>query len=389
MFKTFLETYTKQPIPDRSTIRKKYVNLVFEDTMTKIKEAIGENYIYFVVDETTDTCGRYIANLLVGILNAGCAGQSYLIASQELGRTNNLTITRFVNDALIKFYLPHAVPSDKILLMLSDAAAYMVKSAQNLKIFYKNLVHVTCIAHALNRVAEEIRYEFPDINALIMTAKKIFIKAPLRVQAYKDKLPGLPLPPQPVITRWGTWLDAAVYYADTFEQIRELIFSFENESVAITDCKKILDKPQLHQQLAFIKANYSFISETLRKLETQGVELIESIELVQSFQNRISNVKGEIGERIKTKLAKVLGKNEGFNLLTKISRVLQGTYEENLEMSPSTICKFKYAPITSVDVERTFSAYKQLLTDRRQSFAVENLEKHLIVNVFSSIQRHI
>lgn len=176
MFKTFLETYTKQPIPDRSTIRKKYVNLVFEDTMTKIKEAIGENYIYFVVDETTDTCGRYIANLLVGILNAGCAGQSYLIASQELGRTNNLTITRFVNDALIKFYLPHAVPSDKILLMLSDAAAYMVKSAQNLKIFYKNLVHVTCIAHALNRVAEEIRYEFPDINALIMTAKKYLSK---------------------------------------------------------------------------------------------------------------------------------------------------------------------------------------------------------------------
>jgi hypothetical protein len=30
-------------------------------------------------------------------------------------------------------------------------------------------------------------------------------------------MPGIPLPPQPVLTRWGTWLDAAMYYADNFE----------------------------------------------------------------------------------------------------------------------------------------------------------------------------
>lgn len=386
MFKTFLGKYTKFLIPDRSTIRNKYVNMVFKETMIKIKDAIGDNNIYIIVDETTDTCGRYIANLLIGILNEDCAGKSYLIGTQELDRTNNVTISKFINDCLTRFYLPNAVPSEKVLLMLSDAAAYMIKSAQNLKIFYNNLIHVTCLAHGVNRIAEEIRNEFPDINRLVNKTKKVFIKAPLRVQYYKDKLPELPLPPQPVITRWGTWLDATLFYAENFEKIKEIVCSFSDDSAVITNCKNILNKAQLPQELAFIKANYGFISELLTKLETQDMELSESIELIQSFKNRINNIKGTIGQRIKTKLEDVLRKNEGFTQLTKISNILQGNHEENIQMSPSIICKFKYAPITSVDVERSFSAYKQILSNRRQSFLIENLEKHLIISIYNSVR---
>lgn len=39
---------------------------------------------------------------------------------------------------------------------------------------------------------------------------------------------------------------------------------------------------------------------------------------------------------------------------------------------------FKYAPTTSVDVERSFSSYKTLLSDNRRAFTFENL-KHLII----------
>lgn len=173
----------------------------------------------------------------------------------------------------------NAVPSEKVLLIL-DAAAYMVKSAQNLKIFYSNLIHVTCLAHEVNRIAEEIRNEFLDINRLVNKTKKVFIKVPLQVQYYKDKLPELPLLPQPVITRWGTWLDATLFYAENFEKIKEIVFSFSDDSAVITNCKNILNKAQLPQELAFIKANYGFISELLTKLETQGMELSESIELI-------------------------------------------------------------------------------------------------------------
>jgi len=37
-------------------------------TLTGIKNEIGENNIWIAVDETTDTNGCYVVNLLVGIL---------------------------------------------------------------------------------------------------------------------------------------------------------------------------------------------------------------------------------------------------------------------------------------------------------------------------------
>ncbi|KAF0737837.1 Uncharacterized protein FWK35_00033984, partial [Aphis craccivora] len=40
---------------------------------------------------------------------------------------------------------------------------------------------------------------------------------------------------------------------------------------------------------------------------------------------------------------------------------------------------FKYAPITSVDVERSFSIYKNMLTNNRRAFKFDDIRKCLIV----------
>lgn len=49
------------------------------------------------------------------------------------------------------------------------------------------------------------------------------------------------------------------------------------------------------------------------------------------------------------------------------------------EVGMRNVTKFKFAPITSVSVERSFSAFKMILTDKRHSLTVENLEKILII----------
>lgn len=66
--------------------------------------------------------------------------------------------------------------------------------------------------------------------------------------------------------------------------------------------------------------------------------------------------------------------------MVAISKVLSGgediVIKENFaENVPNMI----YAPITSVDVERTFSMYKTLLADNRQRFQFENLSKIFFV----------
>lgn len=386
IFKNFLEKYSNKKVPDESTLRKKYVNMVFEKTIAEIKGVIGKNHVFFVVDETTDSCGRYIANLLIGVLNENGPGQSYLIATKELERTNNLTVSRFINEALTQFFLPDCVPGEKILLMLSDGATYMIKCANNLRVFYENLIHVTCLAHGISRVAEEIRLHYSNVNSLINAVKKIFIKAPLRVQFYKERLPGTPLPPQPVLTRWGTWIDAALFYADHLEDIKKVVMELSDDSAALRDCKNILRSNTLNQELAFIKSNFACVTTTLTKLETQNVQLVDAVAMVDHFKGEISKTNGPVGDRIREKLNNVLLKNTGFETLTKIASILNGNYEESIAMDASTIAKFKFAPITSVDVERSFSNYKNVLSERRQSFIVENIEKHLIVSIYNAIK---
>lgn len=224
VWKDFLQKYTKRPIPDESTLRKNYLEQIYQRRMQEIRESIGDSFVWISVDETTDSTGRYIANLIIGKMCEEEPTVPYLIACKQLEQTNHVTIARFVNDALLALW-PHG-NAEKVLLLVTDVAAYMLKAGENLKIFFPNMLHLTCYAHGLNRVAETIRQSFPLVNNLISSVKKVFLKAPLRIQQYRLKLGDVPLPPEPVITRWGTWLEAALFYADYFDSIKEVCISF-------------------------------------------------------------------------------------------------------------------------------------------------------------------
>jgi hypothetical protein len=49
------------------------------------------------------------------------------------------------------------------------------------------------------------------------------------------------------------------------------------------------------------------------------------------------------------------------------------------DISSSYYPLFKFAPINSVNVERSFSKYKSILADSKRSFKFSNLRKYLIV----------
>ncbi|CAI6356629.1 unnamed protein product [Macrosiphum euphorbiae] len=43
------------------------------------------------------------------------------------------------------------------------------------------------------------------------------------------------------------------------------------------------------------------------------------------------------------------------------------------------IVNFKYSPANSVDAERSYSAYKNILSDRRRSLKFENISKIIVI----------
>ena len=57
--------------------------------------------------------------------------------------------------------------SVNVLLFLTDAVPYMVKAGKALQVFHPKMIHVTCLAHGLNRVAETVRGHYTDVDTLI------------------------------------------------------------------------------------------------------------------------------------------------------------------------------------------------------------------------------
>jgi hypothetical protein len=80
----------------------------------------------------------------------------------------------------------------------------------------------------MNRVAETVGEAFPLVNKLINGGKKVFLKAPNRVQVYKEMMENIPLPPQPILTRWGTWIEAALIYAEHIGKFKNVVQSIQS-----------------------------------------------------------------------------------------------------------------------------------------------------------------
>ena len=170
-------------------------------------------------------------------------------------------------------------------MLLSDAAPYVIKAGSSLKIFYPKLIHFTCLVHGINRVVEVITQLFPDVNSVISNTKKVFLKAPLIV-TYKEKLHGVPLPSQPILIRWGTWLNAALFYAEHFLGIKEVIDRFNpNDSAAIQKAQVAYSSKTVERDLTIIKTNFKILSLAIKKLQTCRMSLSEGFQILENVQS--------------------------------------------------------------------------------------------------------
>ncbi|XP_018496507.1 uncharacterized protein LOC108864783 [Galendromus occidentalis] len=191
-FRKFLQKWTKQPVPHHSTLRKYYLKPTYDEVIRRIQDSIGDSKIWVSVDETTDAKGQFVVHTVVGSLDGSKASIPYVLNSEVVESTNHATIAQAFCDAL-NILWPDGLKHDRVLLFVSDAASYMKKAAEGLKILVPKMVFITCIAHGIHRVCEEIRKAFPDVDSFMGNVKKKFRKAPSRIQAFRELAPGLSL----------------------------------------------------------------------------------------------------------------------------------------------------------------------------------------------------
>ena len=85
----------------------------------------------------------------------------------------------------------------------------------------------------------------------------------------------------------------------------------------------------------------------------------------------LKTLREEVRKRVSKKLESVFGINVGYNTLCHISKVLAGesfdiSYIEE-QLTAGDLVYFKYAPVVSVNAERSFSRYKKCAF-RQQAF---------------------
>lgn len=155
----------------------------------------------------------------------------------------------------------------------------------------------------------------------------------------------------------------------------------ESEADAIRTAKTMVDKPSVINSLIFIQQHFHNIPTVIKRLEEQGTRLTESVKIIMDLKENFENVPGEYGVVAREKFSMVLEKTPSFGMLKKISDVFQNphahTISEN-EVKAEYISKYTFAPITSCDVERSFSAYKNILSDKRCRLTVKSLEAIMV-----------
>jgi hypothetical protein len=120
----------------------------------------------------------------------------------------------------------------------------------------------------------------------------------------------------------------------------------------------------LKTDLAYIHANFSFLSQSITKLERATNLLSETITEVNDIHDNLKKTNSSNVDAVKQKSHSCFSKNKGFKVMYKISCVLEGEdlvdSEDLKDLSLSDIMCYKYARLVSCDVERAFPQYRSL-----------------------------
>ena len=95
----------------------------------------------------------------------------------------------------------------------------------------------------------KIKSHFEDADQLIAKIKAVIIKN----KTIPAKFSAIGYPHQPVPTSWGSWLNAALYYAKNLPELKTIVESFIGSMISVTQAKVNLQKSGLAGQLLKIK----------------------------------------------------------------------------------------------------------------------------------------
>ena len=242
----------------------------------QIQELLRGKNIFLIVNEAEVAKQKYIS-VLVGSLDA--PNQTFLVNCHPLDSGRNVTssiILHTVDDILRQL----EIKRENVSLFLNNAVRYMSSAGQTLKELYPSLMHVTCVAHLLHNCAMRVRAHFKNIDEVI-TIKAATIKNKDRNKDFHDA--GLPSPPDSVITRWATWLRAALYHSENLPAVRTIVNNWTSAVLLVSRAKDAINVEGLVPDLVKIN-QYRTLAANVEFLEGSACSITKAYGLLKNMQ---------------------------------------------------------------------------------------------------------
>ena len=243
----------------------------------QIQELLRDKNVFLIVDEAEIAKQKYIS-VFVGSLDV--PNRTFLVDCHPLDSGSN------VNSSIILHTVDNIlrqleIKREDFSLFLTDAARYMSLAGKTLKELYPSLIHVTCVANLLHNCAMCVRAHFKNIDEKIATIKAATIKNKDRKKDFHDA--GLPSPPDPVITRWATWLRAALYYSENLPAVRTIVNNWTSAGLLVSRAKDAINMKNLVPDLVKIN-QYRTLAVNVAFLEGSACTITKGYGLLKNMQ---------------------------------------------------------------------------------------------------------
>ena len=200
-----------------------------------------------------------------------------------------------------------------------------------------------------------VHAHFKNTDEIIATIKAATIKNKNRKKDFHDA--GLPSPPDPVITRWATWLRAALYYNENLPAVRTIVNNCTSASLLVSRAKDAINVEYL------VKINqYRTLAANIEFLEANACTISEAYGLLKNMQ--FDDDPCAIKNYIKKRLCN-----------SDLEAIINCT---SLTIDPPSYALLQKAQPTSGAVERSFSMLSKLLRKNR-NFDVKNVKKYMML----------
>lgn len=322
-----------------------------KNKILEIKE-ITKKPFYLLLDESPDRLKRKVLNILFGELNSETKSIPIFFKCIEIESCISQELFEIV-DFELKQIFNQINEIKNFMLLVTDRAAYCKSLGKLLKITYTNLVHVTCLCHALHNLADSISNLSPKTNKLIKYFKKSMNRGSKIRKLYKKNML-IKLPPFPIKTRWGTWINFVKWLRQNLDALKKF---FEKSN--LKKILKISERESFIKELDFLFP-YEKLPEKIKYLEREGLSLIQCINTLKEVDEML------IDDELKTRFNEILSDNPGKDLIKNFT-----TTKKEYEI-------YFYSPLTTASVERSFSIMNNILKDRR-NLSVGSLSNHLSI----------